>query len=96
MLRNKIEKGITVIIILASILNVSPLLINTSATNLSAKSSRVSQSITSTKIINAKTYKLNIAGTSDTSAQFQKMINSFPSGASIKLPKGKYKFSSTC
>ena len=102
MLKNNIKKIITVIIILISLSNVSSLLTTTNAANIAVKSANIavkSSSVTmlasSPIIINAKTYKLNIAGTSDTSAQFQKMINSFPSGASIKLPKGKYKFSST-
>ena len=34
-------------------------------------------------------------GVSDTSATFQKMIDSYPSGSTIKLPKGIYKFSNT-
>jgi len=91
MLRNKIEKGITVIIILISLSNISPFLPISIATNLNVTSSSASN----IQAINAKTYNLNITGTSDTSLQFQKMINSFPSGTTIKLPKGKYKFSTT-
>jgi len=90
-LRNKIEKGITVIIILISLSNISPFLPISNATNLNVTSSSASN----IQAINAKTYNLNITGTSDTSAAFQKMINSFPSGTTIKLPKGKYKFAST-
>ena len=37
---------------------------------------------------------MDVTGITDTSVQFQKMINSLPSGASIKLPKGIYKFDS--
>ncbi len=35
---------------------------------------------------------MDVTGTSDTSVQFQKMVNSLPSGSAIKLPKGIYKF----
>jgi len=43
-------------------------------------------------IIDAGKYNLDVTGTSDTSVQFQKMVNSLPSGSAIKLPKGIYKF----
>ncbi|MBU3179838.1 right-handed parallel beta-helix repeat-containing protein [Clostridium psychrophilum] len=95
MLKNNVKKTITAIILLISISSLSPLLTTTNATTLSTNSSSISKSITSTKIINAKTYKLNVTGASDTASAFQKMINSFPSGTSIKLPRGKYKFSNT-
>ena len=95
MLKNNVKKTITAIIILISISSLSPLLNTTNATTLNTKSSNISHTITSTKIINAKTFKLNITGTADTSVQFQKMINSFSSATTIKLPKGKYKFLST-
>ena len=45
-------------------------------------------------IIEAKNYNLNITGITDTSVQFQKMMDSLPSGAAIELPKGIYEFSS--
>ena len=45
-------------------------------------------------IIEAKNYNLDITGLSDTSIQFQKMMDSLPSGTAIELPKGIYKFSS--
>jgi len=38
---------------------------------------------------------LDITGLSDTSETFQKMVDSYPSGSTLKLPKGIYKFSST-
>ncbi|MBX4258642.1 right-handed parallel beta-helix repeat-containing protein [Clostridium estertheticum] len=37
-----------------------------------------------------KKYSLDITGATDTTAAFQKMINSYPSGSTIKLPEGKY------
>jgi len=40
-------------------------------------------------------YDLDITGLKDTSVPFQKMIDSFPSGSSISLPKGIYKFDNT-
>jgi len=43
-------------------------------------------------IIDAGKYNLDVTGTSDTSVQFQKMVDSLPSGSAIKLPKGIYKF----
>ena len=95
MLKNNFKKSITTIIILIALSNISPLLTTTIATSLNVKSSSISLSTTSPIIIDAKTYNLNITGTSDTSINFQKMIDSFPSGTTIKLPKGKYKFAST-
>ncbi|MBU3114320.1 right-handed parallel beta-helix repeat-containing protein [Clostridium lacusfryxellense] len=44
--------------------------------------------------IDAQSYSLDITGLTDTSTQFQNMINSYPSGSTIKLPKGIYKLSS--
>jgi hypothetical protein len=46
-------------------------------------------------IIDANTYNLDITGITDTSGEFQKMIDSFASGSTIQLPSGTYKFSST-
>jgi parallel beta-helix repeat protein len=42
-----------------------------------------------------KKYSLDITGATDTSAQFQKMIDSYPSGSTINLPEGKYNFKTT-
>jgi len=95
MLKNNIKKGITVIITLISLLNIGPFLSNINTVNQVSKTTNISLLASSPLSIVAKTYNLNITGTSDTSAQFQKMINSLPSGTSIKLPKGKYRFSST-
>jgi len=52
-----------------------------------------SSTTTNPTIINALSYNLDITGLSDTSTQFQKMVDSYPSGSTIKLPKGIYKFS---
>jgi len=41
-------------------------------------------------IIDAVNYNLDITGLTGTSSQFQNMIDSLPSGSSIKLPKGTY------
>ncbi len=43
--------------------------------------------------IDAQSYNLDKTGMSDASSQFQDMIDSYPSGSTIKLPKGIYKFS---
>ena len=40
-------------------------------------------------------YSIDITGATDTSAAFQKMVNSYPQGSTIKLPQGKYNFSNT-
>ena len=37
---------------------------------------------------------MDVTGKSDTSVKFQKMVDSLPSGSTIKLPKGIYKFAS--
>ncbi|MBU3098004.1 MULTISPECIES: right-handed parallel beta-helix repeat-containing protein [Clostridium] len=43
--------------------------------------------------IDAQKYNLDKTGISDTSASFQKMIDSYPKGSTINLPKGIYKIS---
>ena len=43
--------------------------------------------------IDAKKYNLDETGISDTTTSFQKMIDSYPKGSTIKLPKGVYKIS---
>ncbi|WP_291636884.1 right-handed parallel beta-helix repeat-containing protein [Clostridium sp.] len=94
MLKNNFKKSITAIIILISLSNASYFQTTTNAADLTVNSSSQSTSIDSPTIIDSKTYGLDITGLSDTSAAFQKMIDSQPSGAIIKLPKGIYKFSS--
>jgi len=42
-----------------------------------------------------KKYSLDITGATDTSASFQKMVDSYPSGSTIELPAGKYSFHNT-
>ena len=42
-----------------------------------------------------KKYSLDVTGATDTSASFQKMVDSYPSGSTITLPEGKYNFQST-
>ncbi|MBZ9636921.1 right-handed parallel beta-helix repeat-containing protein [Clostridium sp. FP1] len=42
-----------------------------------------------------KKYSLDITGARDTSASFQKMIDSYPNGSTVKLPKGTYSFQGT-
>ena len=43
---------------------------------------------------NLRKFTIDNTGTSDTSVAFQRMLDSYPSGGTIKLPKGKYKLSS--
>jgi autotransporter-associated beta strand protein len=45
--------------------------------------------------INPVTYGLDITGKTDTSGAFQTMINSFPSGSTLRLPTGTYWFTNT-
>ncbi|MBU3111425.1 right-handed parallel beta-helix repeat-containing protein [Clostridium lacusfryxellense] len=40
-------------------------------------------------------YSLDITGKTDTSAGFQKMVDSYPSGSTIELPEGIYTFNNT-
>ena len=42
-----------------------------------------------------KKYSLDITGTKDTTAAFQKMIDSYPSGSTINLPEGKFSLNGT-
>ncbi|MGH4122978.1 MAG: right-handed parallel beta-helix repeat-containing protein [Clostridium sp.] len=39
-----------------------------------------------------KKYSLDITGETDTSASFQKMVDSYPSGSTLNLPEGTYNF----
>ncbi|MGH4122976.1 MAG: right-handed parallel beta-helix repeat-containing protein [Clostridium sp.] len=102
MLKNNFKKSITAIIILISLSNVSYFLPTTNAADLivntndlTTQSSTLSTTTNIPTIINAINYNLDITGVSDTSGQFQKMIDSFSKGSVIQLPKGIYKFSST-
>lgn len=93
MLKNNIKKSITAIIILISILNVSPLITTTKAADITPNPSVTSVVTNTEAIIDAATYNLDTTGMTDTSVDFQKMLDSFPSGSSIELPKGTYKLS---
>ncbi|MGH4052358.1 MAG: right-handed parallel beta-helix repeat-containing protein [Clostridium sp.] len=42
-----------------------------------------------------KKYSLDITGDTDTSAGFQKMVDSYPSGSTIELPEGEYLLNAT-
>ena len=72
-------------------LKVNPIVTTIHASVLTTKSS----STNAPTIIEAKKYNLDITGKSDTTASFQKMIDSFKSGSQVKLPKGIYKLNST-
>lgn len=102
MLKNNFKKSITALIILISLSNFSPILTITNASNFTAQStdltinfSNLSSPTNNLIVIDSRKYNLDITGLSDTSLQFQKMIDSCPSGTSLQLPKGKYKFAST-
>jgi parallel beta-helix repeat protein len=45
--------------------------------------------------VNVKKYSLDITGATDTSSQFQKMVDSYPAGSTINIPSGTYKFLDT-
>ncbi|MGH4118106.1 right-handed parallel beta-helix repeat-containing protein [Clostridium sp.] len=102
MLKSNFKKAITAIIILISLTTASYFITTTNANGLD-----VNPSITTTKsdvtpiapnnliIIEAKDYNLDTTGITDTSANFQTMIDSFISGSTIQLPSGTYKFSNT-
>jgi len=93
MLKNNIKKSLIVIIALISLSNVSPLVTRTYAADLAGQSSTTSVSTTSPTIIDATTYNLDTTGVTDTSSEFQKMLDSLPSGSTIQLPAGTYKLS---
>ena len=44
---------------------------------------------------NTKKYSVDTTGKTDTTLAFQKMVDSYPQGSTIKLPKGKYNFHDT-
>ena len=79
---------------LITLSTVNPFL-NTSSASALTTSTSMSKATSTPTIINTKTYNLNITGSSDTSLQFQKMINAYPNGTTLKLPKGIYKFVSS-
>jgi parallel beta-helix repeat protein len=45
--------------------------------------------------VNVKKYSLDITGATDTSSQFQKMVDSYPTGSTINIPSGTYNFLNT-
>lgn len=94
MIKNNFKNSVTVIIILISLLNVS-CIITTSTTEISVHAANLSPPTNNIIIIDAKNYNLDITGLSDTSIKFQNMIDSYPSGTTLQLPKGIYKFGST-
>ncbi|MCB2341308.1 right-handed parallel beta-helix repeat-containing protein [Clostridium estertheticum] len=92
MFKNNMKKSITLLIMLISLSTVSPFLNTTNAVGLTT-SAGISESTSNPTIIDVKTYKLDITGVTDTSIQFQQMIDSLPSGSTIQLPSGTYKLS---
>ena len=88
MFKHNFKKYVTVIIILISLSNVFHIITTIKAASLSPPAN-------SAIIINSKAYNLDITGLSDTSNQFQRMIDLCPSGTTLQLPKGIYKFAST-
>jgi len=100
MLKNNIKKSIILIIALISLSNISPFatatnasIIEVKAANIDGQTSISSVATTNPTIIDAQTYNLDTTGASDTSSQFQKMLDSLPSGSAIVLPSGLYKLS---
>ena len=80
----------------ASILEVKATTLEVTATDLSTPSTSTAKSSTTSNStrIDARKYNLDVTGLSDTSVQFQKMVDSMPSGSTLILPKGIYEFSS--
>ena len=95
MLKTNIKKSMIVIIILIFLSNVGPFVTTTKADVIATPSAITTVDTTSPLIIDAGTYNLDTTGTSDCSVQFQKMLDSFPSGSSLQLPKGLYKLSNS-
>ncbi|HEY8892239.1 MAG TPA: right-handed parallel beta-helix repeat-containing protein [Clostridium sp.] len=91
MLKNNITKRIAAIIILVSLSTVSPFVTPT----ITADAAITSVVTNTPTIIDAGTYNLDTTGVTDTSINFQKMVDSFPSGSTLQLPKGIYKLSNT-
>jgi len=83
------------IVILIFLTNINPFVTTTKATDLSTPSVETVKSSTESNstIIDAVKYNLDVTGISDTSTQFQKMVDSVPSGSTLIIPKGIYKFS---
>ena len=75
--------------------NVNPIVTSVKAADVTITSSSKSVITPNPTIVEAKIFNLDVTGNSDTTASFQKMINSFPQGSSVKLPKGQCKFSNT-
>jgi hypothetical protein len=102
LLKNNFNKSITAIIILISLTTVSYFMRTTKADELVVEPSvtTITPSFTfeitdNPIIVDANNYNLDSTGITDTSAQFQSMIDSQPSGSTIELPSGTYKFSNT-
>ena len=73
----------------------SNLITTVKAANIPVKSPNTLAVANDPIILEGKNYNLDLSGNSDTSVSFQKIINSFPLGSKLKLPKGKYKFINT-
>ena len=81
----KNKKMIIIIIILLTIIAATFVVINKIN----------NQSVHNINKSDIKKYSLDITGATDTTAAFQKMIDSYPSGSTIKLPEGKYSIKNT-
>ncbi|MBU3179836.1 right-handed parallel beta-helix repeat-containing protein [Clostridium psychrophilum] len=81
-------------VILISLSSVGPFVVTTFAADIAANVSQTSKSTNNPITIDAGNYNLDLTGKSDTSVRFQKMVDSLPSGSTINLPKGTYKFTS--
>jgi parallel beta-helix repeat protein len=102
MLKNNFNKSITAIIILISLTTVSYFIHTTTADGITIAPtittitpSAVYEPENNQTIIDANSYNLDALGITDTSTQFQTMIDSVPEGSTIKLTSGTYKLSST-
>ena len=95
-MKNNIKKAITTLFVLIFITNFGPFVTTSKAADLSVDVTGIVKSpiASNSTIIDAGKYNLDVTGKSDCSVQFQKMVDSLPSGSTIILPKGIYKFAS--
>jgi len=83
---NFLKNKITIIIIILLLIIISTFVIINRAKDSSLQNIKKSD---------VQKYSLDITGDTDTSVGFQKMVDSYPSGSTIKLPEGKYTFNKT-
>lgn len=99
LLKISFRKNIIAIILLISLISISYFITTTTAAGVVVTppvpiTTPAATPINPT-IIDANNYNLDTTGVTDTSGAFQTMIDLQPSGSTVELPSGTYKFSST-